>query len=117
MRCELDHLDAAAKTRLKDEVFGRYLQVLNLDGDRKGDQLTAELKHFVDCVRTGNRPRVSGTDGRDAWNSRSECSPRCGTHPWEGTVAGPLGPGGLPAPAWLPVPAIADCPHRRCIRS
>ena len=51
----VEHLDAAAKARLKDEVFGRYLQVLNLDGDRKGDQLTAELQHFVDCVRTGNR--------------------------------------------------------------
>src|SRR5262249_17223660 len=60
----VDQLDAVAKSRLKDEVFGRYLQVLNLDGDRKGDQLTAELRHFLDCVRTGNRPRVCGRDGR-----------------------------------------------------
>ena len=27
------------------------------------DQLTRELRHFVDCVRTGSRPRVSGEDG------------------------------------------------------
>jgi predicted dehydrogenase len=95
----VDHLDAAAKARLKDEVFGRYLQVLNLDGDRKGDQLTAELKHFVDCVRTGNRPRVSGTDGRDALELAERVLTALRNHPWEGTSHGPLGPGGLPEPA------------------
>src|SRR5205807_7121265 len=62
----VDRMDVATKGRLKDEVFGRYLQVLNLDGDRKGDQLTAELRHFVDCVRSGRKPRVTGEDGRDA---------------------------------------------------
>jgi predicted dehydrogenase len=62
----VDRMDAASRARLKDEVFGRYLQVLFLDGDRKNDQLTAELRHFVDCVKTGRRPRVGGEDGRDA---------------------------------------------------
>ncbi|HEY1191197.1 MAG TPA: Gfo/Idh/MocA family oxidoreductase, partial [Gemmata sp.] len=62
----VDAMDALAKSRLKDEVFGRYLQVLNLDGDRKQDQLTAELRHFIDCVRTGATPRVTGSDGRNA---------------------------------------------------
>ena len=46
-----DKLDAAAKARLKDELFGRHLEAINVDGDRKGDQLTAELRSFVDCVR------------------------------------------------------------------
>ena len=94
----VDHLDAASKARLKDEVFGRYLQVLNLDGDRKGDQLTAELKHFVNCVRTGSRPRVSGVDGRDALELAERVLSALRNHPWEGSVGGPLGPGGLPAP-------------------
>ncbi len=96
---QVEHLDAAAKARLKDEVFGRYLQVLNLDGDRKGDQLTAELKHFVDCVRTGNRPRVSGRDGRDALELAERVLTALRNHQWEGTTEGPLGPGDLPNPA------------------
>lgn len=95
----IDHLDAAAKARLKDEVFGRYLQVLNLDGDRKGDQLTAELKHFVDCVRTGSSPRVSGRDGRDALELAERVLTALRNHQWEGSTEGPLGPSDLPDPA------------------
>ncbi len=97
-----DELDAAAKARLKDEVFGRYLQVLNLDTDRKFDQLTAELKHFVDCVRTGRKPRVSGTDGRDALELAERVLGALRDHQWEGSAAGPLGPKAPPQPAgWL----------------
>ena len=96
---QVDHMDAAGKARLKDELFGRYLQVLNLDGDRKGDQLTAELKHFVDCVRTGKRPRVTGRDGRDALELAERVLTALRNHPWEGAADGPLGPGGLPQPA------------------
>jgi predicted dehydrogenase len=95
----VEQLDPQAKARLKDEVFGRYLQVLNLDGDRKGDQLTAELRHFTDCVRTGRRPRVSGEDGRDALELAERVLTALRNHPWNGTAEGPLGPSGLPAPA------------------
>jgi predicted dehydrogenase len=97
-----DQLDAAAKARLKDEVFGRYLQVLNLDADRKFDQLTAELKHFIDCVRTGSTPRVSGADGRNALELAERVLAALAEHQWEGTPEGPRGPHAPPAPAgWL----------------
>jgi predicted dehydrogenase len=97
-----EQMDTATKARLKDEVFGRYLQVLNLDTDRKYDQLTAELKHFIDCVRTGNTPRVSGSDGRDALELAERVLAALREHPWEGTTDGPHGPQGTPAPAgWL----------------
>ncbi len=97
-----EQLDATAKARLKDEVFGRYLQVLNLDSDRKYDQLTAELKHFIDCVRTGNEPRVSGTAGRDALELAERVLAALREHPWEGTTDGPHGPQSPPVPAgWL----------------
>jgi hypothetical protein len=97
----LDQLDPTAKARLKDEVFGRYLQVLNLDGDRKHDQLTAELRHFIDCVRTGRVPRVSGADGRDALELAERVLSALRAHPWEGTPNGPHGPQ-PPTPAgWL----------------
>jgi hypothetical protein len=95
-------MDAASRARLKDEVFGRYLQVLFLDGDRKNDQLTAELRHFVDCVKTGRRPRVGGEDGRDALELAERILAAVHRHQWHGTPDGPIGPGAFPRPSgWL----------------
>ncbi len=51
--------------KLKEGLFDRYLPIQELDCEC-GDQLTRELEHFVQCVRTGSRPRVSGEEGRDA---------------------------------------------------
>jgi predicted dehydrogenase len=101
----VDKFDAAAKARLKDEVFGRYLQVLHLDGDRKNDQLTSELKHFLECVRTGRRPRVTGEDGRDALELAERVLAACRAHQWEGRADGPVGSGAMPRPTgWLFTP-------------
>jgi predicted dehydrogenase len=98
----VDRMDAATRARLKDEVFGRYLQVLHLDGDRKNDQLTSELRHFVDCVRTGRRPRVGGEDGRDALELAERVLHAIRCHQWHGTPDGPVGPGAFPRPSgWL----------------
>lgn len=97
-----EKMDANARARLKDEVFGRHLQVRYVDGDRKGDQLTSELRHFIDCVRTGRTPRVTGEDGREALAvaERILASVRC--HEWEGRADGPVGPNRMPRPAgWL----------------
>ncbi len=102
----VEELDAAAKARLKEELFSRYLQVLNLDGDRKGDQLTAELKHFLDCVRNGNQPRVTGRDGRDALELAERVLTALRAHQWEGDEEGPLGPSALPTPAGYLFPPV-----------
>ncbi|AWM37306.1 Gfo/Idh/MocA family protein [Gemmata obscuriglobus] len=102
----VESLDPLSRARLKDEVFGRYLQVLNLDGDRKQDQLTAELRHFIDCVRTNTTPRVTGVDGRNALELAERVLDALRVHPWEGTPAGPHGPGGLPTPAGFLFPPI-----------
>ncbi len=97
-----DKLDAAARARLKDEVFGRHLQVRYVDGDRKGDQLTNELRHFIDCVRTGRTPRVTGEDGREALAVAERILESLRTHAWEGRPDGSVGPNKMPRPAgWL----------------
>jgi predicted dehydrogenase len=94
-----DRMDAAAKARLKDDVFGRYLQTQMLDGDRKWDQLTAELRHFVDCVRFGRTPRVTGEAGRDALALAERVLAAVKAHQWNGTAEGPVGPIRTPKPA------------------
>jgi predicted dehydrogenase len=94
-----DKLDAAAKARLKDELFGRHLEAINVDGDRKGDQLTAELRSFVDCVRTGKTPRVTGSAGRDALALAERVLGAVRAHQWDGRPDGAVGPNRMPKPA------------------
>lgn len=58
-------LDAASRSRLREELFSRHLEVLTLDGKAQ-DQLTCELQEFVRSVRTGAAPRSGGAEARDA---------------------------------------------------
>jgi len=90
-------LDPVSLAMLKDQLFGRYLQVLELDR-QEGDQLTKELQHFINCVRTGSEPRVSGEDGRNAIALASRILEAIQTHSWNGVASGPTGPVHLPAP-------------------
>ena len=96
-------LDPASLARLKEEIFGRHLEMLELDCNQgEGDQLTNELRHFVHCVQTDSAPRVSGTDGREALAVAQRILECMQTHRWDaGTNAGegdqlrfpaPLGP-------------------------
>jgi predicted dehydrogenase len=77
------HLDQARKAALKDEIFGKHLHSLELDCSR-GDQLTSELKHFIQCVRTGKQPRVTGEDGREALALAERVLASIQTHSWNG---------------------------------
>ncbi len=90
-------LDPAALARLKEELFGRHLEVLELDLDR-GDQLTHELQDFVRCVRTGAEPRVSGAEGLRAMALASRVLDSIRAHAWEGHSHGPIGPLHVPEP-------------------
>jgi predicted dehydrogenase len=58
-------LDAASRAKIREELFTKYLPLTTIDGQAK-DQLTAEIAHFVHCVRTGQTPRVDAEAGRDA---------------------------------------------------
>lgn len=88
--------DPSAQARLKQDLFGRHLEVLRLDC-KDGDQLTAELKHFVHCVQTGTPPRVAGEDGRNALLLAGRILESIRTHAWEGHADGPVGPQHPPA--------------------
>ncbi len=94
-----ERLDTAARARLKDEVWGKHLEILGVDGDRKWDQLTSELRHFVDCVKSGATPRVTGEDGREALSIAERVLASLRAHAWNGSAGGPTGPTGMPPPA------------------
>lgn len=90
-------LEPSVLAMLKTEMLGRHFEVLHLDCNQ-GDQLTKELQHFVECVRTGNQPRVNGDAGRDAIALASRILDSIRAHQWEGRADGPTGPAQLPAP-------------------
>jgi predicted dehydrogenase len=94
---DVDRLEPAARARLKEELFGRHLEVAEIDGHSQ-DQLTCELKHFVDCVRTGAKPRVAGSDAHAALVVAERILDSLRSHHWEGQANGPVGPHQLPTP-------------------
>jgi predicted dehydrogenase len=93
------NLDPARRGALKDEIFTRYLVAEEQVCSAAEDQLTRELRHFVDCVRTGSRPRVSGEDGLAAVTLATRVLTSLRQHQWEGRPDGPTGPSNMPAPS------------------
>lgn len=95
---DVARLDPSALAQLKEQLFGNHLQVRHLDCDQ-GDQLTRELQHFISCVQRGERPRVSGEEGRNAVALATRVLESLHAHRWEGHAEGPIGPLQPPAPA------------------
>ena len=96
---ETDHLDADAKLTLKNEIFGKHLETLELHCASQCDQLTSELKHFIQSVRTGKKPRVTGEDGRDALALAERILESVREHRWYGDFGPTLhGIEGFPKP-------------------
>ena len=97
-RLDSRRLDPSTAASLKAELFGRHLQVREVECTSVGDQLTRELQEFVTCVRTGGRPRVDGAAGRDAVVLAGRVLEAMANHRWNGEIDGPVGPRRLPAP-------------------
>jgi predicted dehydrogenase len=96
-RLDVRKLDPAMLGLFKEQLFGQYLEVREIDMP-EADQLTLELKHFVHCVRTRTQPKVNGADGRNAVELASQILAKINTHQWEGHASGPIGPTQMPAP-------------------
>ncbi len=90
-------LDPVSRGRIREELFTRHLELQTSDGQAR-DQLTAELNDFVDSVRLGQKPRVTGADGRDALALAERILFAIQHHAWDGIPEGPRGPHDLPAP-------------------
>ena len=90
-------LELSERATLKDDIFRKHLETREFDCNR-GDQLTSELSHFVKCVRTGKKPRVTGEDGREALALAERVLASIQAHSWEGTQGRGVGIAGFPAP-------------------
>jgi predicted dehydrogenase len=85
-RLDSRRLDAAALASLKSELFGRHIEVREVDCSG-GDQLTRELKEFVRCARGGGSPRAGGAVGRDAVALASRVLAAIRDRRWEAAAA------------------------------
>lgn len=90
-------LDPAARSRIREDLFGRYLETVTRDGQAQ-DQLTCELQDFVRAVTTGTPPRVTGHAGRAALALAERILASIQSHGWTGAKSGPVGPSQFPAP-------------------
>jgi predicted dehydrogenase len=90
-------LDAASRACLKDELFTRHFETIEIEGGNH-DQLTAELEHFVHCVQTGAKPRVGSAEACQAMALAQRVLGSIRTHQWLGIAEGPTGPRELPGP-------------------
>jgi len=98
LRAGLDirKMSPAARAALRDDLYGKHLQTLELDCNR-GDQLTRELQDFVRCARDRAAPRVTGEDGCRAIDLATRILERMSAHQWDASSQGPRGPLHLPA--------------------
>ena len=94
---DVRQLDPEARARLREDLFGQHLEVLELNR-HSGDPLTLELQSFVHAARHGTRPRVSGEDGLAAIALATEILAKLKQHAWTGDPSGPCGPMQLPLP-------------------
>ncbi|GAB4142835.1 MAG: Gfo/Idh/MocA family oxidoreductase [Planctomycetaceae bacterium] len=88
---ELSQRPGADISKLKEDVFGGFIDIQKPDVPA-ADALTAELNHFLQCVRTRTTPRVGGPEGLRAMQVAERILECVNSHQWDGNAAGPVGP-------------------------
>jgi len=109
---DLDGLDLAQPAAVKERIFGKILRVDQVQGEGR-EPLALELEDFVQAIRTGSRPRVTGGDALRAIRLADQVLKSLRSHAWEGRLDGPTGPLDLPEPIAEP---IANLPAPKFLR-
>ena len=109
---DLEGLDLSQPSALKERIFGKILRVDQVQGEGR-EPLALELEDFVQAVRTGSRPKVTGHDALRAIRLADRVLGSLRGHAWEGRLDGPTGPHHLPEPLGEP---IANLPAPKFLR-
>jgi predicted dehydrogenase len=102
----LEGLDLGQPAAVKEHLFGQVFRVEEARAEGR-EPLALELEDFVQAVRTGSRPRVTGEDALRALRVADQILRSLAAHRWEGRPDGPTGPRDLPAPAAEPIAGLA----------
>jgi predicted dehydrogenase len=107
-----ESLPADERKNLKDDLFRTHLVKEEMQPDPI-DAITAEQTDFVESIRAGRAPRVTGEQARDALAVAEEILAHIAAHPWDGEASSRVGPHALPAPNIVPAPHFASQPAVR----
>jgi predicted dehydrogenase len=77
--------------RMKQDVFGHYIEIEDRPVEDQ-DALTAELAHFVDCVRNAKTPLVNAWTAVRALELADQIREKVQSHSWTNRAGGPIGP-------------------------
>lgn len=104
---DVNQLDAASRTHLKDHLFEDYLPLADLPVNKDANPLLEEQRSFIAAIRNQAPVQVTGSDGRRALDVAERILTSIAAHHWEGTTAGPTGP------RFQPRDSILRGPHWR----
>ena len=99
---DLEGLDLTQPMAVKERIFGKILRVDQVQAEGR-EPLALELEDFVQAIRTGSRPRVTGADALRAIRLADQVLRSLRAHAWEGRLDGPTGPHHLPEPMAEPI--------------
>jgi predicted dehydrogenase len=99
---DLEGLDLTQPLAVKERIFGKILRVDQVQGEGR-EPLALELEDFVQAIRTGTRPRVTGHDALRAVRLADQVLQSLQSHAWDGSLDGPMGPLHLPEPLAEPI--------------
>lgn len=108
-RLDLEDLDISQPAAVKDRLFssGRVFRVDEVPAPPPREPLAIELEDFVQAVRTGNPPRVTGDAALRAMLLADRILGSLNNHAWEGRPDGPIGPRReVHAQRYLPAPKV-----------
>ncbi|HEX8202057.1 MAG TPA: Gfo/Idh/MocA family oxidoreductase [Isosphaeraceae bacterium] len=103
---ELDGLDLAQPAAVKEHLFGKVFRVDQVQAEGR-EPLALELEDFIQAVRTGSSPRVTGEDGLRALHLADQILRSLNAHRWDGHPDGPTGPRDVPEPRPEPIAGLA----------
>jgi predicted dehydrogenase len=107
---DVDALSADEKQHLTQHLFDEYLPARTLQREPI-NALLEEQRDFIDSIRTGRQPRVTGLHGRNALALAHQILQAIAAHAWDGSADGPRGAHGktsepiLRGPHWHLKPA------------
>jgi predicted dehydrogenase len=88
---DYETLSAEAKATFKDHLFTDILRVEPVEIESR-NALADELRDFVDSVRSGTQPRVTGRDGREALAVAEAIITAIRSHRWQSADGVPPAP-------------------------
>jgi predicted dehydrogenase len=107
---DVNSMNDEARIQLKDQLTAEHLPLEPLEVENR-NAMQDEQRDFIDSVRRGSQPKVTGEAGRDVVAVAEKILEQIASHRWNGRIDGPIGPLATPplpilrGPHWDRVPS------------